>query len=255
MEYGDRATAESVRRLVASGRAPRPDRAVRALAEWAGDQGAVEMAGLLGADPSLNDSVFSRLREVRRRYPEAGRKELEAAFVRLFASSDRRIRRGALHASSDLGLPLEGLVALIDDREASVRCSAISAARGLSMGAAADAVESKLDDDDPDVRVSAAVALAALKPAARAWWNAPWGRGLRLGPAEDGRWPPREVRYPVPRVRQRGPPSPTAGPAPEVAGFALQRGRQPEAWVTPGGVGFTSSTTARSVEIPFDGWV
>ena len=35
------------------------------------------------------------------------------------------------------------------------------------MVAAADAVESKLDDDDPDVRVSAAVALAALKPSAR----------------------------------------------------------------------------------------
>jgi HEAT repeat protein len=168
MEYGDGATAEPVRRLVAAGRAPRPDRAVRALAEWAGDQGAVEMAGLLGVDPSLNDSVFSRLREVRRRYPEAGRKELEAAFVRLFGSPDRRIRRGSAHAAADLGLPLDGLVALIDDREASVRCSAISAARGLAMGAAADAVESKLDDDDPDVRVSAVVALAALKPAARA---------------------------------------------------------------------------------------
>src|SRR6185436_18694312 len=134
---------------------------------WAGDQGAVEMAGLLGADPSLNDSVFSRLREVRRRYPEAGRKELEDAFVRLFASPDRRIRRGAIHAAADLGLPLEAIVARIDDREPSVRCSAISAARGLSLVTAAEAVEAKLDDDDPDVRISAAVALAALKPAAR----------------------------------------------------------------------------------------
>lgn len=167
MEYGDRATAEPVRNLVRSGKAPRPDRAVRALAEWAGDQGAQEMAGLLGADAALNDSVFSRLREVRRRYPEAGRKELEAAFVRLFASPDRRIRRGALHAASDLGLPLEGIVARIDDPEPSVRCSAVSAARCLAMAAAADAIETKLDDDDPDVRVSAAVALSALKASAR----------------------------------------------------------------------------------------
>jgi HEAT repeat protein len=186
MEYGDRATSAPVRKLVATGRAPRPDRAVRALAEWAGEQGAAELAGLLGADVALNDSVFSRLREVRRRYPEAGRKELEAAFVRLFASPDRKVRRGAVHASSELGLPLEGLVALVDDREASVRCSAISAARSLSLAAAADAVEAKLDDDDPDVRVSAAIALAALKPAAR-------GLVERTVASEDCAWAKRKM--------------------------------------------------------------
>src|SRR5436190_4998271 len=105
MEYGNGAAAAPVRKLVASGRAPRPDRAVRALADWAGEGAAAELASLLGADPALNDSFFFRLREVRRRYPEAGRKELEEAFVRLFASPDRRIRRGAIHAASDLGLP------------------------------------------------------------------------------------------------------------------------------------------------------
>ena len=186
MEYGDRATAAPVRKLVVDGRAPRPDRAVRALAEWAGEQGAAELAGLLGTDASLNDSIFSRLREVRRRYPEAGRKELEAAFLRLFASSDRRIRRGAIHASAELGLPLDALVARIDDREASVRCAAISAARSLSLAAAADAVEAKLDDDDPDVRVSAAVALAALKPAARGFVE-------RTIAAEDCAWAKRKM--------------------------------------------------------------
>ncbi|MBI3857098.1 MAG: hypothetical protein HY293_15540, partial [Planctomycetes bacterium] len=69
--------------------------------------------------------------------------------------------------SSDLGLPLEGVVALVDDREPSVRCGAMAAARALSLVAASDSIEAKIDDDDPDVRVAAALALAALKPAAR----------------------------------------------------------------------------------------
>src|SRR6185503_9337001 len=102
--------------LIVSGRAPRPDRAVRALADWAGERAAVELSSLLGADVTLNESVYSRLRDVRRRHPEAGRKELEAAFARLFASPDRRIRRGAVQAAPELGLPLEGLVALVQDR-------------------------------------------------------------------------------------------------------------------------------------------
>jgi HEAT repeat protein len=168
MEYGDAAAAPQVRKLIVAGRAPRPDRAVRALAEWAGEQGAAELSGLFGPDPSLNDSVFSRLREVRRRYPEAGRKELEAAFGRLFASPDRRIRRGAVQAACDLGLPLEGVAALAADREPSVRCTAMNSARILSLSSAADAIEARLDDDDPDVRIAAALSLAALKPAARA---------------------------------------------------------------------------------------
>jgi HEAT repeat protein len=186
MEYGDGASAVHVRKLVASGRAPRPDRAVRALAEWAGEQGAAELAPLLGADPTLNESVFSRLREVRRRYPEAGRKDIEAALGRLFASPDRRIRRGAAQAACDLALPLDGLVALVDDREPSVRCGAISAARFLSLAAAADAIEAKLDDDDPDVRVGAALALATLKPAARALVE-------RTAAGEDCAWAKRKM--------------------------------------------------------------
>jgi HEAT repeat protein len=159
---------------------------VRALAEWAGEQGAAELAPLLGADPTLNESVFSRLREVRRRYPEAGRKDIEAALGRLFASPDRRIRRGAAQAACDLGLPLEGLVALVDDREPSVRCGAISAARFLSLAAAADAIEARLDDDDPDVRVGAALSLATLKPAARALVE-------RAAAGEDCAWAKRKI--------------------------------------------------------------
>jgi HEAT repeat protein len=167
MEYGDGAASGPIRKLVASGRAPRPDRAVRALADWAGEGAAVELSSLLGADALLNESVYSRLRDVRRRHPEAGRRDLEAALARLFCSPDRRIRRGAAQAASELGLPLEDLVALVQDREPSVRCAAMAAARLLSLAGAADAIEAKLDDDDPDVRVAAALSLASLKPAAR----------------------------------------------------------------------------------------
>jgi HEAT repeat protein len=167
MEYGDGAAAPPVRKLLASGRAPRPDRAVRALADWSGERAAAELSTLLGADASLNESVYSRLRDVRRRHPEAGRRELEAAFARLFASPDRRIRRGAALATSDLALPLEGLIGLVGDREPSVRCAAIGSARLLALSGAADAIEAKIDDDDPDVRVAAVGSLAALKSAAR----------------------------------------------------------------------------------------
>jgi HEAT repeat protein len=167
MEYGDPNSAVHVRKLISSGRAPRPDRAVRALADWAGDAGVGELAALLGENVTLNESVYSRLRDVRRRYPESGRKDLEASFARLFASCDRRVRRGAVQAASDLGLPLGGLAQLVNDPEASVRCGAIGAARVLSLANAASVIEGKLDDDDPDVRVAAAQSLAALKPAAR----------------------------------------------------------------------------------------
>jgi HEAT repeat protein len=167
MEYGDWSSAASVRKLLAEGRSPRPDRAVRALADWAGEHAAGELASLLGADPSLNDSIYSRLREVQKRYPGAGRREMEAAVGRLFASPDRRVRRGAAQAAAELGLPLPGLIALVDDREPSARCAAMNAARALSLGGAGEAISGRLDDDDPDVRVAAALALAALQPAAR----------------------------------------------------------------------------------------
>jgi HEAT repeat protein len=167
MEYGDGAASGPIRKLITSGRAPRPDRAVRALADWAGEGAAVELSSLLGADPQLNESVFSRLRDVRRRHPDAGARELEAAFARLFSSPDRRVRRGAAQAASELGLPMDALVTLVQDREPSVRCAAMAATRLLALAAAADPIEARLDDDDPDVRVAAVVSLAALKPAAR----------------------------------------------------------------------------------------
>src|SRR5262249_7653516 len=191
MEHGDGAASVHVRRLIVSGRAPRPDRAVRALADWSGERAPAELATLLGEDPSLNESVFSRLRDARRRNPDAGRKELAAAFTRLFASPDRRIRRGAILAASELGLPFEGVTALVDDREASVRCAAIGAARQLALAGAAAAIEGKMDDDDPDVRVAAVGALAGPKPAARATA----GRGVAdegcaRGEREEGTAPP-----------------------------------------------------------------
>lgn len=167
LEHGDARAAAPVRALLHSGRAPRPDRAVRALSDWAGDQAPAELAGLLGADVALNDSVYARLREARKRYPDAGRAELAAAFGRLFSDSDRRVRRGAVHAAGELGLALEGLLALVDDREPSVRSAAITAARALSFASAAPRIAGKLDDDDPDVRVSAALSLASLAPLQR----------------------------------------------------------------------------------------
>jgi HEAT repeat protein len=167
MEYGDGSASAPIRKLVATGRAPRPDRAVRALADWAGEGAAVELSALLGVDPQLNESIFSRLRDVRRRHPDAGRLELEKAFAGLFRSSDRRIRRSAVQAASELGLPMNTLVALVQDREPSVRCAAMAATRLLAMTAAADGIEARLDDDDPDVRVAAVISLAALRPSAR----------------------------------------------------------------------------------------
>lgn len=164
LEHGDAAVARPVRALLLSGRAPRPDRVVRALTDWAGERAPAELAGLLGSDVPLNDSVFVRLRDARKRHPDSGRAELDAAFQRLFRDADRRVRRGAAYAAGELGLPVDGLLALIDDREPSVRSSAISAARVLSLSAAASRILPKLDDDDPDVRVSAALALLSLSP-------------------------------------------------------------------------------------------
>ncbi len=168
VENGDAAVAAPLRELLVSGRAPRPDRALRALADWAGEKAPAELAGLLGVDAVLNDSIYARLREARKRYPDSGASELAAAFGRLFGSADRRIRRGAAQAASDLGLRLEGLIALVEDREPSVRTSAMGATRTLSLSAAAPAILARLDDDDPDVRVIAALSLAALRPSDRA---------------------------------------------------------------------------------------
>ncbi|HZE99964.1 MAG TPA: HEAT repeat domain-containing protein [Planctomycetota bacterium] len=168
MDYAGAEAAGAVRALLLSGRAPRPDRAVRALSEWSGDQAPVVLAALLGRDPALNDTVFSRLPEACKRYPGCGRVELAAAFSRLFIDADRRVRRSAAQASADLDLPLNGLIALIEDREPSVRSAAMSAARTLNFSAAAPGIPSKLDDDDPDVRVAAALALASLRPSMRA---------------------------------------------------------------------------------------
>lgn len=167
MDHGDASVAAPVRELLVCGRAPRPDRALRALTDWAGDQAPAELAGLLGADPSLNESIFVRLRDARKRYPDSGASELSGAFGRLFGSADRRIRRGAVQAASDLGLRLEGVIALVDDREPSVRCSAMGAARTMTLAAAAPAILAGLDDDDPDVRVASALSLWALRPSDR----------------------------------------------------------------------------------------
>jgi HEAT repeat protein len=165
---------------------------VRALSDWAGERAPAELAGLLGADPALNDSIYARLRESRKRYPDSGRAELTAAFSRLFCDSDRRIRRGAALAAADLGLPLEGLIALVDDREPSVRCAAMTASRALSFGAAAPGLLSHLDDDDPDVRISAALALAALRP----FWRP---RIERQVADEDCAWVKHRIEQSMPR--------------------------------------------------------
>jgi HEAT repeat protein len=167
LEHGDGAAAPAVRSLLLSGRAPRPERAVRALCDWAGERAPAELAGLLSDDPALNETVFARLREVRKRYPDSGRSEQAAAFNRLFTDTDRRLRRGAAQAAGDLSLSFESLIPLVDDPEASVRAAAIAAARALSLANAAPRIASRLDDDDPDVRVAAALSLLALRPAQR----------------------------------------------------------------------------------------
>jgi HEAT repeat protein len=140
---------------------------VRALSDWAGERAPAELVGLLSDDPSLNESVFARLREARKRYPDSGRAEQATAFNRLFTHTDRRLRRGAAQAAGELGLAFESLIALVDDPEASVRSAAITAARALFLSNAAPRIQSRLDDDDPDVRVAAALSLVALRPALR----------------------------------------------------------------------------------------
>jgi len=186
VENGDAAVAAPLRNLIVSGRAPRPERALRALADWTGEKAPAELAGLLGADAALNDSIFARLRETRKRYPDSGAAEIAAAFGRLFAGADPRVRRGAAQAAADLGLPLEGVIALVRDREPSVRCIAMGAARSLSLSAASPAILARLDDDDPDVRVTAALALDSLRPAERP-------RILRQIAGEDCDWVKRRL--------------------------------------------------------------
>jgi hypothetical protein len=168
MEYGDADSAPPVRKLLEAGRAPRPDRAVRALAEWAGEQGAAELAGPAWAPTRRSTSPSS---------PASAR--CGGATPRRAARSSRRPSPGSSPpptaacaaapprrpATSDC--PVAGVVALVDDREPSVRCTAMTAARSLALAAAADSIEAKLDDDDPDVRISAVLSLATLKPAAR----------------------------------------------------------------------------------------
>jgi len=192
LEHGDGAAAPAVRALVLSGRAPRPDRAVRALTDWAGERAPAELAGLLGADPSLNESIYARLRDARKRYPDAGRDELAAAFNRLFTDTDRRLRRGAVQAAGDLGLAFESLIALIDDREPSVRSAAAQAARTLALVHAAPRILGRLDDDDPDVRVAAALSLVALAPLQRP-------RIDRQVATEDCAWVKRRLELSLPK--------------------------------------------------------
>lgn len=168
VSYGDRASAATVRQLVSAGRAPSPARAVQALAEWAGDEALDELVPLLGGDAALNGVLFTRIKEVLPRAGAAGRGRLEGAVRRLLAHADRRVRRAAVSAAEDMGAATDALAALIADREPSVVCAAIDACARLGRAEAAGPVESRLDDEDPDVRILAATALAKLRPDARA---------------------------------------------------------------------------------------
>ncbi len=166
--YGDPDAAPALRRLVASGRAPSLQRVVQALAEWAGDRAPAELVPLLGDDPALNELVFARARELRARFPESDRADLEKAVRRLLGHANRRIRRAALLAAEDLGVATDAIPCLVEDPEPSVSCAAIGACARLGLSAAARAVEARLDDPDPDVRVTAASAISRLRPEARA---------------------------------------------------------------------------------------
>lgn len=167
LEHGDARCAPAVRALLLSGRAPHPERAVRALAAWAGEGAAAELAGLLVRDVSIQETVLLAVREARRRFPGAGTAELAAALEELTASPDRRRRRAAVDLAEELGRGAGILPALAADPEPSVRHAAVAACGRMGLTAAAGAVEARLEDEDPDVRIAAVAALLALRPSAR----------------------------------------------------------------------------------------
>ena len=164
VEHGDATVAGSVRALVLSGRAPSPERGVRALSEWAGDRAAGELAPLLGRDPSLDELVYTRVRECRRKVPGAGKRELEEALRKLLGSPDRRTRRSAAAAAEELGAATDLLPGLLADPEPSVRHIAAAACSRLGLAGAAAAIEARLDDEDPDVRITCLTSLLRLRP-------------------------------------------------------------------------------------------
>jgi HEAT repeat protein len=164
VENGDAASAPAVRKLLASGRVPSADRAVRAISEWSGEKAAVELASLLGEDALLDEVVLVRMREARTRHPGSGAREFEDALRRLLGARDRRVRRMASGAAEEHRLALDALPALVDDPAASVRHAAIGACSRLGLAAASAAIEARFDDEDPDVRVAAVSAFAKLLP-------------------------------------------------------------------------------------------
>lgn len=164
VENGDAASAPAVRKLIASGRAPGIDRAVRALAEWGGEKAVAELSGLLGEDALLDEYVLVRLREARTRHPASGARELEAALRRLFGCRDRRVRRLAIGAAEEYRLATDALPGLVDDPAASVRVAAIGACARLKLEATAPTVAARFDDEDPDVRVASVTAFSKLRP-------------------------------------------------------------------------------------------
>jgi HEAT repeat protein len=186
VEHGDSGQASAVRDLVRSGRAPSPERAVRALAEWSGERAAADLLGLLGSDPSLNETVFTRLRDPVRRAPPEGRRDVEAALRALLSNPDRRVRRGALAAAEEMGLAGDAIPGLADDPEPSVRHAALGACARASLPAAARVLERRLDDEDPEVRILAVSSLAKLRPeaaqAAAAREDCAWAK-RRMEPA------------------------------------------------------------------------
>jgi HEAT repeat protein len=186
VEHGDARAARAVRELLLSGRAPSADRALRALADWAGEGAAAELAGLLGTDAALNDLVLARVRDARRRAPQAGAPELRAALERLAPSPDRRLRRAAAEAARDLGFALDGLPALVADPEPSVRHAAVEACVRLGFARALPEIALRLDDEDPDVRIAAVAGLPKLDPARSEL-------AARAAAAEDCAWARRKM--------------------------------------------------------------
>lgn len=167
LEHGDARCAGPVRALLLSGRAPYPERALRALSTWAGEGAAAELADLIVRDVSIQETVLLSIRETRRRFPDAGTAALNAALEQLRASPDRRRRRAAVSLAEELGRGPEILPGLVADPEPSVRHAAIAACGRLGLAAAAEAIHAHLDDEDPDVRIAAVAALLTLRPSVR----------------------------------------------------------------------------------------
>ncbi|MBI2932157.1 MAG: HEAT repeat domain-containing protein [Planctomycetes bacterium] len=162
--HGSAVQASAVRKLLASGRAPHEGRALDALARWDGplallDCLSEERVGL----------VLERVADALRAQPpdDATRRAIEDRIAGLASAESPRVRRTLLRYLPDLPCRAGMRIAseLLDDPDASVRHAAVRAARRLSAPIV-PRLRLMLDDEDPELRLAAALALFEIDPAA-----------------------------------------------------------------------------------------